>query len=70
MKVKCEVCGLTWIFPMRFTSVEEFTLTEHMAEHPGVKAEYAVRTFLGNICEQTDIEILEGQFKLEDPREE
>jgi hypothetical protein len=70
MKVKCEVCGLTWLFPMPFTSAEEFILKEHMSEHPGINAEYAVRTFLGDISAEADVAILEQLYELEDPREE
>jgi len=69
MKVKCGVCGLTWAFAIPFTTVEESILREHMAEHPHVNGAFAVRTFLGDISAEADIEILEQLYELEDDRD-
>ena len=53
---------------MPFGSVEEYILRDHLTEHPNVNAEFAVRTFLGDISAEADIEILEQLYGLEDPR--
>lgn len=69
MKVRCK-CGQEWIFPLPFTTFEQFILTEHIQEHPHVDADLVARSFLGDINAQTDIEILEALWELHDPRED
>jgi hypothetical protein len=69
MKVRCK-CGVEWMFRLPFTTFEQYLLMEHMKEHPKHDADFAVRSILGDVNAQTDIEILEAMWLLEDKRDE
>lgn len=69
MNIRCK-CGEEWVFPLPFTTYEEFILREHMKLHPNRDADYAVRSILGDISAEADIEILEQLYEVVDDREE